>query len=264
MPDLTLKIEELKSNGTLFYDIAEHFSGRPHFALLDSRINENHLGRYSFLTFDPFLVFRSKSNTLLVEQGDSRKKITGNPFEYLDQLLQEYRIPSKIPGKEIPPFVGGAVGYFSYELGRQVEKLPSNAKDDFDIPECYICFYNFVISYDREDDKIFLSSISNLGNTDISQLKRELKSIPVNLYHKTEIAPSREKPDLQREFKGVFTQSEYLNRINRIKEYILAGDVYQVNLTQRFQIPLRGTDPWYLYKQLMEVNPLAFCLLLEF
>ena len=264
------RIEELTASNVSFYDIAEYYSHRSHFAFLDSRLHDNNLGKYSFILFDPFMIFTSKGNKVWIRRGETlEERMEENVFDCLKTLTAGYHIPPA-KGMEFPPFLGGGIGYFSYELGRQIEVLPVTTKDVMGIPECYVCFYNAAVIYNHEKEKIYLSYFypgCERGIPSMDRLKEEIASIPPGLYDLKGTSPGwqriREKDTLTR-FKSDFTREEYMDAVNRIKEYILAGDVYQVDMTQRFETEIGDIPPWELYKRLMYINPSPFAAYLNF
>lgn len=264
------RIEKLQLGRITFYDIAEHFSKRPHFAFLDSRINENNLGRFSFLCFEPFFIVKSKGRRVWTEQGNKREyEREGSLFGYLNKILSKYQISSE-NGREVSPFLGGGIGYFAYELGRQVEELPKTTRDELKIPECYLCFYNCVIIYNHEKEEVYISHFDprcRCNIHSIEQIKEEIEAISPGRYNEEMVSRGWKRikeGEILSEFKSDFTKDEYLEGVNRIKEYIFAGDVYQVNLTQRFQTELGDIASWELYKRLMHINPSPFASYLNF
>ena len=106
---------------------------RPFSFFLDSGMDPDNLGRYSFIGSDPFLVLTSRGSQVTLHYGDKRERVVGNPFDVLGQVLDRYALaPSPLP----LPFTGGAVGYLSYDLCHFIEGLPSTAVDDLQQPEC--------------------------------------------------------------------------------------------------------------------------------
>jgi para-aminobenzoate synthetase component 1 len=125
----------------------EAFKDRPFSFFLDSGMDPQRLGRYSFMSSDPFLIMRSRGRDITLIRPQGEKRISGNPFDVLGELLREYKLdgnPTSLP------FVGGAVGYLSYDLGHFIERLPSKAVDDLQLPECYLAFYDAVAIFDHQ------------------------------------------------------------------------------------------------------------------
>ncbi len=266
-------IRQLELGALTFHHLVNYFSTKPYFVFLDNRSQETLPQTFSFIAFDPFLIFASKADRVGIrERGNGNLHLeTGkNTFHRLDELLNQYRMEEQ---PEIAPFLGGAIGYFGYELGRQIESLPQTAEDVMNIPECYLCFYNTVIIYNHEQQQVYLSWFDpgiDAPVTSMQQVMEEIASIPpdcgtVDLAIDTAAAGTLETggltPDL---IKRDFTPRQYMDAVNRIKTYILAGDVYQVDLTQRFETDVAHLDPWHLYKCLMHINPSPYASYLNF
>ena len=115
----------------------EVFKDKPFSFFLDSGMDPQRLGQYSFMGSNPFLIMKSRGRDITLIHPNGEKFVSGNPFDMLGDILQEYKLndnPTALP------FVGGAVGYLSYDLGHFIEKLPSKAVDDLQLPECYLGF----------------------------------------------------------------------------------------------------------------------------
>ena len=269
------RIEELTLGAVSFYDIAEYFATQPHFAFLDSRMHEDRLGRYSFIAIDPFLIFKSKGNRVWLHQWEGgqekvKEESVENIFDALNRIMLKYRMPHGA-GKGMAPFLGGGIGYFAYELGRQIEVLPVTTRDVMKIPECYVCFYNAVIIYNHQKGKMYVSYFDPRYEClirSMQQIKEEITAISPGLYDSRTISSGwktvRDDQDMWKHFKRDFTRQEYMDAINRIKEYILAGDIYQADMTQRFETEMENISPWDLYKRLMYINPSPFASYLNF
>jgi para-aminobenzoate synthetase component 1 len=248
------QVQELKLGGVSFYDLAQHFSGRKDFALLDSRGPEP--DRYSWFAFAPFAVVASKGKTVRIRPEAQGASATDDVFGVLQRLLRGYAIP-RGRGPAGAPFLGGAMGYFAYELGRQVERLPQRAVDQVNVPDCSFGFYNWAVLLSQADGRMFLSYFDPrplAAPMTRADLLAEFERVRPGSYAAEEGAPSRGgdvavEADLSRQ--------SYVDAVRRIKGYIWAGDVYQVNMTQRFRV--RGGDaPWPLYKRLLRINPAPF------
>ena len=232
---------------------------------LDSGMYGDRLGRYSFLGYDPFLIFRNQGERNEITRENRIELVKGNPFDILKTLFSKYRL---ITLPEMPPFLGGAVGYFSYDLKHFVEKLPSQSKKDITIPLCFLAFYDTVIIFDHLTDKAWISST---GLPEESEHFKQLraKARIKELFRKLDsgkIFPSSQ----QRSHTGKapinlesnFTPDEYLQAVLKVKNYIAAGDIYQANLSQRFSATI-PTQPFELYKTLRTINPAPFAAYLK-
>jgi para-aminobenzoate synthetase component 1 len=232
---------------------------------LDSGIECYRFGRYSFLGSDPFLIFKNHGGRNEIIRGNSVELVKGNPFDILKTLFSKYRL---ITPPDAPPFLGGAVGYFAYDLKRFVEKLPSCSKDDINIPLCCLAFYDTVIVFDHVKEKAWIASTGLPEESEhFKQLraKSRLKELCTKLSSvKTATASPQPTPGLKTplQLESNFTREKYLQAILKAKEYIAAGDIYQVNLSQRFSAPV-PTPPIELYKTLRTLNPAPFAAYLK-
>jgi len=242
---------------------------------LDSSLRPEELGRFSFIGFDPFFVLKTAD-----------KK---DPFEKLRRLLKEYKVP---PKEEISPFLGGAVGYFSYDLGSVLEKIGSKATDDLNLPTCIFGFYDTLLIADHLKKRLMILSSGfpeknsylkerrakyrlNEIVKRLSNYKEDFKKVFFDrddyhtfvkgrLQHK--FTPRDTYNRLQTAYKSLhsnFKREDYIKAIRRAKEYIRCGDIYQVNLSQRFSVEY-DSSPIDLYGALRETNPAPFSAYLDF
>lgn len=238
------------------------FISQTNLFFLDSALPVKGISRYSFLGFNPFLIMKAKHGKITLTDKDGVLEIKGNPFEHLRELLHQF---SFISTKEFIPFQCGVVGYFSYDLCHFIERLPSKAAGDIGLPDMYLGFYDTIIFYDNFLEKCYVIGVNfGLDNT----VKDRMEHIVTVLREKTDTVSQPE--DCKRN-SGIsetalrfnFTKELYMDAIRKIKEYIAAGDVYQVNLSQRIEA---HTDipPYELYKILRMVNPAPFSCYLAF
>lgn len=227
---------------------------------LDSGGDCRKLGRYSFLGSDPFLVFRHhRGRTEIIHEG-GREVVGGNPFDILKSLFAKFRLITP-PG--LPPFVGGAVGYFAYDLKHFIEKLSPPQSGDEDIPLCFLAFYDAIIIFDHLQNQAFIAS-SGLpeerehykrlrATMRCEKLCRTLSagSVPPSPVVKSSARPA--PPGAA----SNFTREKYLKAVLKAKEYIAAGEIYQVNLSQRFSAAVH-TDYFDLYRTVRCLNPAPF------
>jgi anthranilate synthase component I len=228
----------------------------PYGFLLESVQGGEKWGRYSFLGTEPARVFRVRGATVQVETpGEAtRTETSDDPLGVLRRLLADYR-PVAVPG--LPRFAGGAVGQIGYDLVRTFERLPATATDDLDVPDACLLFARDVLVFDNVAQKIKVVSNVQLDGdaapedawdtavARIDALVARLAAPPVE-----PVAPSVVPGDV----RGNVTQAEYEAMVERAKEYIGAGDVIQVVLAQRFELPLAAA-PFNVYRCLRTVNP---------
>jgi para-aminobenzoate synthetase component I len=228
--------------------------------LLESSLVEQRLGRWSFLGTDPFLTFTARGRQIILRRNGSEEHRDGNPFNLLRALMQDFRLPRP---SLAPPFLGGAVGYFSYDLGRVLEKMPSQAVDDLDLPDCFLGFYDAIVAINHLEHRAFICA-GGLSESDPSRrpvrAAKQLAEIKAKLALPS--SPARDsRPSSPPELSGNFTRPQYLAAVAKAKEYIAAGDIYQVNLSQRYSCDF-AESPIALYRRLGEINPAPFAGLL--
>ncbi len=239
------------------------FKDEPNFFFLDSGTDPQKLGRYSFMGFDPFLTFRSKEGSLEIEENGHKTRLNDNPFRILQQLLNRYKIESD----DIPiPFTGGAVGYFSYDLLHHLERISSNTIDDLNLSDLNLSFYDATITFDHLKDKTYVIST---GFPELDQKKRLMRARKRSQYIKERISQAaiapKESIDADifcKETISNFNKDDYMDAIKKAKEYIARGDIYQVNLSQRFSSRIDLT-PGLLYERLRSINPAPFAAYLD-
>jgi para-aminobenzoate synthetase component I len=227
------------------------FASLPGATFLDSARPDSALARYSFIMAEPFLTLKSRDG--LIEDGQAR--YTGDPFKALAERLALYPLVHE-PG--LPPFQTGAAGYFAYDLGRHLERLPAHRIDDQPLPDLLMGFYDWTIAFDHAEKRAYIMASGYPAPSEpvrrsqaaarIAEIRERLAR-PAALPSRPVIAPPR--PDLER--------SAYETMVRRTIDYILAGDIYQANITQRFSATLAAEDdPFALYCALRRRNPAPF------
>jgi para-aminobenzoate synthetase component 1 len=238
-------------------------------------MNRYELGRYSFIGFDPFLIFKSKKENIEIltvsENGSSPIQLQGDIFTILRQIIDQYKlsVPQGLPS--LPSFIGGGVGYFSYEMRNLIEELPAKAVDDINIPDCIVCLYDVILIFDHKQRQAYISS-SGFPEQDSLRHKRALyrikwvkdrlqlsKVLPPN----TAIISNFTTRSEDASATSNFTKEEYIQAVTKAKAYIASGDIYQVNLAQRFMDNI-SVPPFELYQRLREINPAPFGSYLDF
>lgn len=218
---------------------------------LDSSLNSNPLGRFSFLGCNPFYILKTKNKS---------------PFPELKELLNKYSIK---PLNKISPFLSGAVGYFAYDLGFALEgKLAKTVKDDIFIPDCFFGFYDTIIIIDHFKKLLFLFS-SGLPETRyrLGKMRAEMKFKEMLRFISQ--ADSRKHPGLtgKKYYSGTplqsnFIKEKYIAAIKKAKMYIKKGDIYQVNLSQRFMSNSYSSG-YEIYNRLRRLSPSFFSAYLD-
>lgn len=235
------------------------------FALLESGKGGEKLASHSFVCFSPSLVYRTKGQDVLID-GEPVRGV--HPYRYLEQVMAD-RAAASLPG--LPKFYGGAVGYVSYDMARFFERLPELSQDDLKLPDLYFLLCDRVIVIDnmRKTAAAVLNILVE-AESDLAQLyawaERELAELEDRLQ---EIRPEPEEPLPALALENLFqpesniSKSQFEAMVARAKEYIRAGDVFQVNLSIRLGRELKA-EPWEVYKVLRRVNPSPYGAFINF
>jgi len=241
----------------------EQLSGLPHRVFLDSAQYAASLGRYSFLAADPAAVVRRRG----ADAGDA-----------LDDVRRLLTPRAAQPLPDLPPFQTGAIGYIAYEWGRTLERIPAPRYDDLDLPDVVFGIYDWAIAWDHEVSRAWVIARDEANKRRALDLLGDPKSVALQGSRVAPAGPpvdvrgSRERPasypvdadwiDPQLGLRSSFTHAGYLDAVNRVRDYIYAGDIFQANLSQRFEAAL-VESPWDLYRRLRTRNPAPFAAFIE-
>ena len=238
-----------------------------HSFLLESVEGGEKWARYSFLGFNPSIIFRSKGNTVEIIRGQKTEewKNVKSPLDKLRDLMREYK-PVKMDG--LPRFFGGAVGYLSYDMVRFFEELPDNTTDDLNIYDSFFVITDTILIFDnlKQNIKVVSNVYLNKGSS--------LESLYREATRKIDSIVSRLKEPLMRKSMPITNQpslnitsnlskEEFENTVAKAKEHIVAGDIIQVVLSQRFQTQA-DIDPMNIYRSLRIINPSPYMFYLKF
>ncbi|HTU51150.1 MAG TPA: anthranilate synthase component I [Acidobacteriaceae bacterium] len=228
--------------------------GEPEAFLLESVEGGENVGRYTFMGIRPYKKIIAHGDQITTYTGANAESSEGDVFELLRDSLAGHA-PARLPG--LPPFTAGAVGFFSYDAVRLIEKLPETAKDELAMPEACLMFFDTVLAFDHVKQEILLIATADLQRHKpqtayanavrrLHDLERRLaKPLPKQTRHtvsgKLQLKPRTRKKD-------------FLAGVERIKDYIAAGDIFQAVLSQRFDVE-PGVDPFSIYRALRIVNP---------
>ncbi len=237
----------------------------PNVILFDSSGRRGRFGSYSFLTAEPFELFEEP-----VVYGT-------NPFERVTAVLESLSTPA-IEG--LPPFQGGAAGLLTYELGGCFEHLPKAERDVLELPGAVIGLYDWTLAWDHDQGRcwfighgfpeetdsvkqsraetqyrIICTAIANVSSHSEGQ---SFSTLPPERDHAShQLSEAKSLSDVLPELKSNFTRDEYLDAVSRVRDYIVAGDIFQANLSQQFSIPARRS-PLEQYLRLRKENPAPF------
>ena len=250
-------------DGPPAYVVCGALQGQPHPFLLDSAMVMDRYGRYSYAGCDPFAVITSKNSQITTVQQANRGLKHSDPFTALQQIMERYALP---PTEAPAPFWGGAVGYFGYDLCHFIEDLPCTTVDDIGMPDLYMALYDVVYAYDEASQVGYLLSTglpAPVGSERRKRAQARAEQLLDWIQSADKAVCSSDVPATSADLQSNFTRQEYLGAVSRTKEYIAAGDIFQVNLSQRFQAPLQ-ISPWELYVRLRHTNPASFAAYLDY
>lgn len=210
-----------------------------HCYMLESAEDSKRWGRYTFLGFDPKLELTCQDGRLTIRGGTVVTEETAHPGDAIRRILKEYKSP-RLPG--LPPFTGGLVGYFSYDYIKYSEPtLKLDAMDEESFKDVDLMLFDKVIAFDHFRQKIVL--IVNIRTdeleTEYNRAVMELSNL-VTLLKTGEKEPGK-KPRLKAPFQPLFSKEEYCGMVERAKQYIREGDIFQVVLSNRLMAPMEGS-----------------------
>jgi para-aminobenzoate synthetase component 1 len=260
----------------------EAFAGLPYRLFLDSATPGTRLGRFSFVTADPVAVVQSKGARTEIREGNSARTVEGDVLLHVGALLAPHRCSAL---DALPPFQGGAAGYLAYDWGRVLERIPENRYEDLGLPDAAFGIYDWVIAWDHGASRAWLIStgIPEADEAARSRRAEQRAAGVMNLLAADRGADSSSRSfgaarpafasapshpveggwwDHRLDVRSSFTHRGYLDAVTRVREYILAGDIFQANLSQRFESPLIES-PWELYLRMRTRNAAPFAAFLE-
>lgn len=213
-------------------DLFEHFVHLPNAVLLDSCLPQQKQGRYDIITAEPYLIIRDEKNI----------------FEKIQaELIALKNHCNDLTIKNTYPFTVGAIGYFSYDMGKTCEKIPSVAINDIALPSAWVGFYDWSIVVDHVEQKTMLTSLHATHHPKIKKILGLLTQKPM----------PQQKYSLITPFQSNMSQHYYERAFDVIKKNIVHGNCYQVNFAQRFSAEFTGSS-WQAYRLLREKNPAPY------
>ncbi len=233
--------------------------------LLESVEGGEQVGRYTFIGLSPFKRIVARGRDIAITEGRRITRVQGDIFAVLRDALGGHK-PARLPG--LPPFTAGAVGFFAYDAVRQIERLPATAKDELQVPDACLLFFDEVLAFDHVRKEIWL-----VVTADVSRGKAAAAyDRAVKRLDRLEKRLAQPIPDLERrkpakpgklKVKHRTAKKDFLAAVTRTKEYIRAGDAFQVVLSQRFDVE-PGVDSFQVYRALRTVNPSPYMFFLRF
>ncbi len=246
--------------------MATRLAALPWFIWLDSAADHQHLGRWSFMMADPAVMLRAEgASTFRRERGGRWTAVEGDILAVLEREMAGRHVTAP---EDAPPFVGGAAGFIAYDWGRVLERRSRAAWDDLQIPGALFGIYDGAYAWDHQRGEMWV-----LGATERTERPERAERAEKTDEIRQEKRPSDVSglsglsapsyPVLALEhaeaigLRSTFTHRGYQSAVQRVREYILAGDIFQANLSQRFEAPL-DEAPFEFYQRLRRQNPAPF------
>jgi anthranilate synthase component 1 len=238
-------------------------AAEPECFLLESVEGGERLGRYTYIGIRPGRRIVSHGTEIELTEHGKTRKITGDVFALLRDALNGHT-PARIPG--LPPFTAGAVGFFSYDAVRQIERLPVDTEDDLGLPDACLMFFDEVLAFDHVKKEILLIVTADLRrHKPAAAYADALRRLDRLEKHLGQPLPkmNAKKPSGKLRLAPRTKKAAFLKAVEKAKDYIAAGDIFQVVLSQRLDLE-PGVDPFSVYRALRIVNPSPYMYFLRF
>ncbi len=222
--------------------------------LFESVVGGEQIGRYSFLGVDPFLIFRSRGAKIAIEDAGTGqvREFEGDPIAELRGLLASYR-SQRVEG--FPRFTGGAVGYVSYDAVRLIERIPNTVEDDLHMDDVLLMFFDSVLAFDNVTHKVHVMVNVHTAGDLAANYAEAVERIDALIETLARPVAAAMKPGTSSCAVTSNTSKEaYMDIVARCREYIVAGDIFQVVPSQRFAMDV-SVDALAIYRALRTVNP---------
>jgi anthranilate synthase component I len=240
--------------------------GARHSFLLESVEGGEKIARYTFVGADPEEVFRYAGGACVLESRNRMIWEERDPISFLRQHIAKFR-PVRVPG--LPPLVAGAIGYFSYDMVRLIERLPKRLRDDIGLYDAMLMFYRGLIAFDHVQHRLWIvrnvytegpGTLRAKYHDAVKEIRRtrELLEVPVE----SEKPGKESRVGARAPVTSNVKRGEYLQAVRRAQHYIRAGDIFQVVISQRFSAKTKAA-PFDIYRELRALNPSPYLFYLQ-
>src|SRR5437773_4147075 len=242
--------------------------GARHSFLLESVEGGEKIARYTFAGAHPEEIFRYANGACVLESRDRVVWEERDPISFLRERIERFR-PVRLPG--LPPLVAGAIGYFSYDMVRLIERIPKRLRDEIGLYDAMLMFYHGLIAFDHVQHRLWVvrnvfmeggGSLRSKYDAAVHEIKqtRRLLDEPVAAERPKKLSKPRNRVPLK--VASNFRRPEYLAAVQKAKHYIRAGDIFQVVLSQRFSAKTEA-EPFQIYRELRALNPSPYLFFLQ-
>jgi anthranilate synthase component I len=236
--------------------------------LLESVEGGEKIARYTFAGAHPEEVFRYANGACVLETRDRVIWEENDPVSFLRARIERFR-PVRLPG--LPPLIAGAIGYFSYDMVRLIEKLPKQLRDEIGLFDAVLMFYHGLIAFDHVQHRLWIvrnvfteekGTLRQKYDAAVKEIQKTRKQLDQPVTGEQPAAKKRTKKSMVPHVTSNFQKPAYLAAIRKAKEYIRAGDIFQVVVSQRFSAKTKA-EPFQIYRELRALNPSPYLFFLQ-
>ena len=236
--------------------------------LLESVEGGEKIARYTFAGAHPEEVFRYGNGACVLENRERLVWEERDPVSFLRERVERFR-PVRLPG--LPPLIAGAIGYFSYDMVRLIERLPKRLRDEIGLYDAVLMFYHGLIAFDHVQHRLWIvrnvfteghGSLRSKYDAAVREIKRTRQLLEEPVVAERPKKSSRTSKRAPMKVNSNFRRPEYLDVVHKAKQYIRAGDIFQVVLSQRFSVKAQA-EPFEIYRQLRALNPSPYLFYLQ-
>jgi anthranilate synthase component 1 len=226
--------------------------------LLESSFKHEERGRYSFLGMNPYMEFIAENGKITVRDliANETEQSVGDPFKKLESYF-----PKQGYANMPFPFIGGAVGYIGYDSIRYVENIGDVPRDSIQMPDMHLMFYENIIVFDHLLQKVYIVAMSLSYEKKLEELEKEVHQLEKMLDR--HVSESSIESNVKVSFTSNVSKEDYCRMVERGKDFIRKGDIFQVVLSQRLEAPYKG-NPFDLYRKLRKTNPSPYMYYMDF
>ncbi len=236
--------------------------------LLESVEGGEKIARYTFAGAHPEEIFRYASGACVLESRDRMVWEERDPVSFLRERIERFR-PVRLPG--LPPLVAGAIGYFSYDMVRLIERIPKRLRDELGLYDAMLMFYHGLVAFDHVQHRLWIvrnvftegpGSLRSKYNAAVREIKKTRRLLDEPVAAERSRKPSKARKRRPLKVTSNFRRPEYLAAVRKAKQYIRAGDIFQVVLSQRFSAKTKA-EPFEVYRELRALNPSPYLFYLQ-
>jgi len=249
---MSIQYKTKQINGDMLTPISvfQRLNGKKKF-ILESSSGHGEKGRYSFIGMDPYKEIVGNAQVVTVKEGSQETTLHEQPLEVVKAHIPQVSL-------DLPfPFYGGAVGYIGYDAIREYEKIGERLKDEIDMPDIHLMFYQELVVFDHKKQKVTIVALAIDG---IENLDQQIRTIEEMIRQPAEEKMSELRP---LEFSTSHGKESFMKLVNKAKAHIVEGDIFQVVLSQRMKATFE-VDPFTFYRKLRVANPSPYMFFVDF